>query len=139
MTETFADTVDRLRQVLREQVSGWNRLLESTRESSRAVRAQDAGEFERVLAEQVETLRDLREIDRRRAALVREVGSPAGDAELAALGTELARLAAEVSRGARVARLVIERNGEVVETRLALHRRAGLEPGRASSRIDRVA
>jgi hypothetical protein len=139
MTETFADAVDRLRDVLREQVSGWSRLLESTRASSRAVRRQDPGEFERLLAEQVETLRELREVDRRRALLVREVGLPAGDGGLSELQSELDRLAAEVSRGTRIARLVIERNGEMVEARLALRRRAGLDPGRAASRVDHVA
>jgi len=138
MTETFADAVDRLRDVLAEQVEGWRRLLETTREAGRAVRDQDADSFERVLAEQVETLRELKEIEQRRARRIREVGSPEVDPGLAGLHDELRRLAAEVSRAARVGRFVIERNGALVEARLALHRRAGREP-RSTAGVDRIA
>lgn len=139
MTETFADAVERLQDVLAEQASGWRRLLVATRAANRALGAADPGALESLLAEQVETLRDLKEIARRRERTIREVG-PAGSAdELRGLEDELRTLASEVSRAARVGRLVIERNGALVEARLALHRRVGRDLNGSSARVDRIA
>jgi hypothetical protein len=135
MTETFADAVDRLHGLLEEQVGGWRRLLLATRAANRAVQVQDAAALEAAVGDQVETLRDLKRIAGLRSAAVREVG-PRG--EDAALRAELRGLAAEVTRAGRVARLVIERNGAMVEARLALHRRAGTDLP-ASSAVDRMA
>jgi hypothetical protein len=136
MTETFADAVDRLHGLLEEQVGGWRRLLLATRAANRAVRVQDPAELERALGEQVETLRDLKRIEGRRAAAIREVGPRRDEDE--ALRAQLRGLAAEVTRATRIGRLAIERNGAVVEARLALHRRAGNEPAPAAG-VDRIA
>jgi hypothetical protein len=96
---------------------------------------QDPAELERALGDQVETLRDLKRIADRRAAAVREVGPATGDD---ALRAQLRELAAEVQRATRVGRLAIERNGALVDTRLALHRRAGGDLP-ASAGLDRLA
>lgn len=138
MTETFADTVDRLHGILAEQVDGWRRLLHATREGNRMLGSADPDEFGRVLAEQVETLRGLKELSDRREAVLRDVG-PSGEAGTEGLREELRRLAAEVSRATRVGRLVLERNGALVEARLALHRRAGREVSSSAAGVDRMA
>jgi hypothetical protein len=100
------------------------------------VRVQDPAELERALGEQVETLRDLKRIEGRRAAAIREVWPRRDEDE--ALRAQLRGLAAEVTRATRIGRLAIERNGAVVEARLALHRRAGNEPAPAAG-VDRIA
>ena len=138
MTETFATAVDRLRDIVEEQVDGWRRLLEGTRAGNEALRGQDPARFEEVLAEQVETLRDLKEIEGRRQAMIREVG-PVTREDLEGLEAELRRLAGEVSRANRVGRVAVERNGSMVEARLALHRRAGRTLDSAPGGVDRIA
>ena len=138
MTETFADAVDRLQGILAEQVDAWRRLLQATREGNRVLGSADPDAFGRVLAEQVETLRDLKELADRREATLREVG-PAAEAGEDGLREELRRLAVEVSRATRVGRLVLERNGALVEARLALHRRAGRKVPSSAAGVDRMA
>ena len=137
MTETFAAAVDRLRDLVSAQVDGYRRLLDSTREGNDALRVQDAEGFDRVLAEQVEILRELKELEHERYQMMREVGSATGHPEIERLSYDLKELAQEVSRASRVSRLVIERNGALVEARLALHHRA--RTPRSSAGIDRIA
>jgi flagellar biosynthesis/type III secretory pathway chaperone len=139
MTQTFAAALDRMRDVVAQQVEEYRRLLTTTHEANRALRVHDVDAFERVLADQVETLRALRELDRDRSTALREVGTGSESAEIRELTEDLTRLAHEVTRARRVTRFVIERNGELVEARLALHRRAGTLPDTGGPGVDRVA
>jgi hypothetical protein len=139
MSETFGAALLELREVVTDQVELWRRLLETTREGTRAVGAHDAEAFERALAEQVETLRALRGIERERERVVRNVGEGVSDPRTRELRGELARLALEVQRAGRVAKLALERNGALVEARIGLHRQAGTLPGGAAPFVDRVA
>jgi flagellar biosynthesis/type III secretory pathway chaperone len=139
MTETFAGTLERLRDLLHEQVDGYRSLLESTRAGNQALRIQDPNAFEQILGEQVETLRKLKELESERDSLIREVGSGTGDGGFQRLHRDLQELAEKVTRESRVSRLVIERNGALVEARLALHRRAGSVDREARGGLNHVA
>jgi flagellar biosynthesis/type III secretory pathway chaperone len=125
MPETFADRLERFRALVSDQIVGYRRLLETTRAGTRALERQDADEFDRILAEQVDILRRLKEHERERRSMVREVGSGDHDNDLGQLQRDLRRLAEEVSRANRAHRLVIERNGALVDARISLHRRVG--------------
>jgi hypothetical protein len=125
MSETFADTLSRFRTLIGDQMDGYRRLLRTTRESNRALAAQDPEAFDRILAEQVEELRNLKRLEGERTAMIRQVGLGDLTDDLRDLQRDLRSLAEEVSRASRASRLVIERNGALVEARLALHRRAG--------------
>ncbi len=125
MTETFADTLDRFRSLVGSQMDGYRRLLRATRDGNRALAVQDPEDFERILGEQVETLRELKLLERERHEMIREVGLGDLTDDLRDLQRDLRALAEEVSRASQASRLVIERNGSLVEARLALHRRAG--------------
>ena len=52
---------------------------------------------------------------------------------------ELRALASEVRRSGRVERLVLERNGALVEARLGLHRQAGTLPDKSPAGVHQVA
>ena len=67
MSDTLASTLNHLRTVVGDQVVGYRRLLESTREADQALRVQDMDTFDRLLGEQVETLRELKGLQRERA------------------------------------------------------------------------
>ena len=125
MPETFADTIARFRGLIVDQMDGYRQLLRSTREGNDAVAAQDPESFERILGDQVETLRRLKILERERRAMIREVGLGGLSDDLEELQRDLRALADEVGRAGRTQRMVIERNGALVEARLALHRRAG--------------
>lgn len=137
MAETFATAMVRLRDLVAAQVDGYRRLLDSTHEGNDALRAQDMDGFDRVLAEQMETLRELKELEQERRKTLQDVGPAKGHTEIDRLTSDLRELAREVSRASRVGRLVIERNGALVEARLALHRRAATS--RSTSAVDRIA
>jgi hypothetical protein len=137
--ETFGVAFERYRDLGLAQVASYERLLESTRAANEALRTHDADRFEEVLAAQIETLRELKELEGERRRLLREVGDTSGAAEIRHLREDLARLAEEVSRAQRVQHLVIERNGALVEARLALRRRAGVEGGGSATPIRRLA
>ena len=138
MTETFATTVERLREIVDHQIEGYRRLLESTREGTRALQSQDPDAFDRVLEEQVETLRSLKELEWERGHLMREVGDGSWTEGISDLESNLRRLADEVGRAARVSRMAFERNGELVTARLSIHERAGVKPS-ARPGVDRIA
>ena len=139
MTETFADTLERFRTLVTDQMDGYRRLLHSTREGNRALARQDMESFDHVLADQVETLRGLKHLEYQRREMIREVGLGGVTEEVRRLQDDLRSLAQEVSRAGRVSRLVIERNGSLVEARLALHRRAGNLNGAKKPGLDRIA
>ena len=139
MTETFADTIVRFRSLVADQVAGYRRLLRATRDGNGALARADHERFDRVLVEQIETLRDLKRLEAERRDMIRDVGLGAPDQELAAMSEELRALAVEVSRASRSTRLVLERNGELVEARLAIHRRAGTLSGATRPGVDRIA
>jgi hypothetical protein len=139
MSETFAAALERLCDVARGQVSGYRRLLEATRAGTDALRVQDAVRFEQVLAQQVEALRDLKELERARAEAMREVGGSLGDPASSALDRELQGLAEDVLRENRVRRFVTSRQERLVETRVAFHRRAGTITGEAPGSLDQRA
>jgi hypothetical protein len=139
MAETSGSAAERLRDLVSAQVDGYRRLLDSTREGSRALRTQDMESFDRILGDQVETLRELKVLERARDRMIQEVGPASENTEFRRLQDDLRRLAHEVSRATRVSRLVIERNGAMVEARLALHHRArNVTPGSGPG-IDRIA
>jgi hypothetical protein len=137
MADTSGVALDRLRDLLHEQVDGYRSLLEATRAGTRAIRERDPQAFERILAEQVETLRRLKELERERSGMI--TGAGEGDDGHAELARDLRELARRVSRESRISRLVIERNGALVEARLALHRRAGTAPLESRGGLDHVA
>ena len=140
MTDTFAASLQHLRTVIADQVDGYRQLLHSTREGNRALRGQDFETFDRVLNEQVETLRQLKGLQTERQRILREVGDGYLDESVQSLQSDLRGLAREVSRTTRVSRLVIERNGALVEARLGLHRRAsGGEATVPRAGVDRFA
>lgn len=139
MTETFASALERLCDVARGQVSGYRRLLEATRAGTEAMRVQDSARFEHVLAQQVEALRDLKELERARHDAMRQVGGAVGDPEANAIDRELKALAAEVMQENRVRRFVSARQERMVETRIGFHRRAGTIAHDARSALDETA
>jgi hypothetical protein len=139
MSATYASTLERLRDIVVGQTEGYRRLLQATREGAEALRSDDMLRFDEILAEEVETLRELKALERAREETVREVGTPPEGDELAGLERDLKRLAEEVVRANRLTRFVIQRNGDLVEARLGLHRRAGTAPDAKSGGIDRVA
>jgi hypothetical protein len=139
MSYTFATALERLREIAGGQADGYRRLLQTTRDGIDALRSQDHERFEGLLADQVETLRELADLRRERGEALREVGKPAFDDELVALDRELKSLAAEVVRANRVGRFVIQRNGALVEARLGLHRRVGTVPAGREGHVDRLA
>ncbi len=138
MPETFGAALVELRDVVADQVSLWRRLLETTREGTRALGAHDAPAFEQALADQVETLRALKALEAERGRIVRTVGEGAADPETRELKAELTRLADEVRHAGRITRFALERSGAVLEARVGLHRQAGTLPA-AGPGVDRVA
>lgn len=139
MGETYGAALEELRDVVASQVELWRRLLRTTRAGTSAIGAHDPDAFERALAEQVETLRALKGLDRERERVVRSVGENVGDPRARELRAELAQLAAEVQRAGRVAKLALDRNGALVEARIGLHRQAGTLPPGTGPGLDRVA
>jgi hypothetical protein len=131
MTETYGSALERLCGIVGSQTEGYRRLLEATREGLAALRTHDVLRFDEILADQVDTMRELKDLERERAKTMQQVGSPAGDGRLAELNEELKRVVTDVVRANRVSRLVIERNGAVIEARLGLHRRIREIPGAA--------
>jgi chromosome segregation ATPase len=138
MTQTFAAALDRMREIVAQQAEEYRNLLAATHAANRALRLHDVESFEQVLVEQVEALRSLSELNRERVDVLREVGTASSTPEIHELSQDLRRLAHEVSNAQRVTRFVIERNGELVDARLALHRRAGSLTDDARPGIDRV-
>ena len=139
MAETYGAALAELRGVVADQVSLWRRLLETTRQGTRALGAHDPDAFESALADQVETLRALKGLEMERARVVRTVGEGVTDPEAQELRAELSRLAEEVRRAGRVEKLAVERNGALVEARIGLHRQAGTLPQGPGPGVDRVA
>ncbi len=139
MAETFADTLERFRTLVTDQMDGYRRLLHSTREGNHALARQDMESFDDVLADQVETLRGLKQLERRRREMIREVGLGGVTEDVRRLQDDLRALAQEVSRASRTSRLIIERNGSLVEARLALHQRAGTLARAKKPGLDRIA
>ena len=139
MEETYGGAIERFREVVADQLAGYRRLLETTRAGTEALRAQDLEAFDEILAQQVDTLRRLKELERERAQVVRVVGGVDADPQLSGMHHELRALASEVRRTGRVERLVLERNGELVEARLGLHRQAGTLSGQARVGVHQVA
>jgi len=138
MDDSFGGAMERFRDVIADQLAGYRRLLETTRAGTEALRTQDLERFDRILEDQVDTLRRLKELERERAQVVRVVGG-ATDAHVGEMRNELRALAAEVRRAGRVERLVIERNGALVEARLGLHRQAGTLAGAPSAGVHQIA
>lgn len=136
MTETFGSALERLRDVARGQAAGYRRLLDATREGTKALRVQDASSFGAILEEQIETLRELSSLERERAVVMRDVGIAPRDAESEALQRELRELASEVERENRVRRFVTGRLERLAETRLGFHRSAGSIPQNAPRGLD---
>ncbi len=136
MTETFASALERLRDVARGQAVGYRRLREATREGTDALRRQDAPRFERLLEDQLETLRELKSLERERGQAMRDVGATSGDATMDALDRELKALAADVLRENRLRTTVTSRLDRVGETRVGFHRRAGTLPADGSRALD---
>jgi|GEM_PF-2987345 len=126
MTETFAQALDRLRDIARGQAVGYRRLLAATTEGNEALRTNDALRFERILAEQAATLQELRALERERAHCLKEVGAIPAEDELT---RELRDLAQRMSRENRVQRFVTSRRDGLTETRLGFRRRLGILPG----------
>ncbi|GJM44469.1 MAG: hypothetical protein DHS20C21_13110 [Gemmatimonadota bacterium] len=139
MEDTYGAALERFRDVVADQLAGYRRLLASTRAGTDALRTHDVDRFDEILEEQVDVLRGLKELEHERAQVVRVVGGNAHDPELSEMGHELRSLAAEVRRAGRVERLVIERNGALVEARLGLHRQAGTLTGVESTRVHQIA
>lgn len=125
MEETYGGALERFRDVIADQLAGYRRLLETTRAGTEALRRQDIDRFDEILEEQVDTLRRLKELESERAHVVRVVGGADNDPHVSEMRNELRALASEVRRSGRVERLVLERNGALVEARLGLHRQAG--------------
>ena len=123
MTETYGVALEKLCEIVESQTAGYRRLLDTTREGLAALRSHDVQRFDEILAEQVDTMRRLKDLERERGRMIRQVGPPAGDSRLTELNEGLKRLVADVVRANRVSRLVIERNGALIEARLGLHRR----------------
>lgn len=138
MAETFGAALVELRDVVADQVSLWRRLLETTREGTRALGAHDAPAFEQALTDQVETLRALKALEAERGRIVRTVGEGAADPETRELKAELTRLADEVRHAGRITRFALERSGAALESRIGLHRQAGTLPASGPG-VDRVA
>jgi FlgN protein len=124
MEDTLGGAMQRLRDVIGDQLAGYRRLLDTTRAGIDALRTHDLERFDGILEEQVDTLRHLKGLERERASVFRALGGVA-DPEVGGMRNELRALASEVQRAGRVERLVIERNGALVEARLGLHRQAG--------------
>jgi hypothetical protein len=139
MSETYGAVLEELHDIVSDQVALWRRLLETTRESTRAIGASDPAAFEHALKEQIETLRSLRLLERERDRVVRCVGEGTADARTRELTAALAALAAEVRSAGRVARFAIDRGGNLVEARLGLHRQAGTIPDAARPGVNRIA
>lgn len=139
MEETYGATMERFRDVIADQLAGYRRLLETTRAGTEALRRQDIDRFDEILEEQVDTLRRLKELEHERAQVVRVVGGVGNDPQLSEMRNELRALASEVRRTGRVERLVLERNGALVEARLGLHRQAGTLSGAAPAGVHQVA
>jgi len=137
MAETYGGVLDEVRDLLARQRDGWRRLLDVTRESTEALRSQDAATFERVLTEQVDALADLRALEVDRTRILRVVGG-ADTPEIAELKRDLRSLAVEVAQATGRSRFVLERNGALVEARLGLHRRAGLLDGSSAAGLHRI-
>jgi flagellar biosynthesis/type III secretory pathway chaperone len=123
MTETYGSALEKLCDIVGSQTAGYRRLLETTREGLAALRTQDVTRFDEILAEQVDTMRELKDLERERERAMQEVGSPAREGRLAELSEELKRVVTDVVRANRVSRLVIERNGALIEARLGLQGR----------------
>ncbi len=136
MTETFATALDRLCEVARGQISGYRRLLEATRAGTEALRRQDPTSFEQVLAEQVSTLRELKELGHARALAMAQVGGSLGDPQSEALDGELKEIAESVLRENRVQRFVSSRQERLNETLVGFHRRAGTIPAEVRGALD---
>ena len=79
MSYTFATALERLRDIAASQTAGYRRLLQNTRDGIEAMKAQDPVRFETLLSEQVETLRQLGDLQREREEAIREVGVPRDD------------------------------------------------------------
>ena len=139
MSESYGATLERFRDLVADQIAGYRTLLDTTRSATAALRGHDVDAFEDVLEEQVETLRRLKELERERTEIVRVVGGEHADERLSEMRQELRVLADEVQRAGRVERLVIERNGALVEARLGLHRQAGTLEGAKPSGVHQIA
>ena len=139
MTETYGAALEKLCDIVGSQTAGYRRLLETTREGLAALRAHEVTRFDDILAEQVDTMRELKDLERERERMIRQVGAPTGDARLSELTAELKQVAADVVRANRVSRLVIERNGALVEARLGLHGRVREIPSAAAVGVDETA
>lgn len=139
MQETWGDAMERFRDLVGEQLAGYRRLLETTRAGTEALRTQDIDRFDAILEEQVETLRQLKALEGERGEMVRMIGGEDSDPNLSEMRNELRALAVEVRRAGHVERLVIERNGALVEARLGLHRQAGNLAEAKASGVHQVA
>ena len=139
MDETYGGAIERFREVVADQLAGYRRLLETTRAGTEALRVHDIDAFDEILAQQVDTLRTLKDLERERAQVVRVVGGAEADPQLSGMHHELRALASEVGRSGRVERLVLERNGALVEARLGLHRQAGTLAGATPTGVHQVA
>lgn len=105
MDDIFGGALARFRDVIADQLAGYRRLLETTQAGTEALRIRDLERFDRILEEQVDTLRRLRKLDRERGQLVRVVGGLA-DAHRSEMRNGLRALVSEVQRAGRVERLV---------------------------------
>jgi dsDNA-specific endonuclease/ATPase MutS2 len=139
MEESYGATLERFRDLVADQLAGYRVLLETTRSATDALRTHDVARFDDVLQEQVETLRRLKELENERGEIVRAVGGEHADDRLTEMRQQLRALASEVRRAGRVERLVIERNGALVEARLGLHRQAGTLAGASALGVHQVA
>lgn len=138
MEDTLGAAMERLRDVIGDQLAGYRRLLETTRAGTDALRTHDLERFDAILEEQVDTLRHLKGLEHERAGVLRALGGVT-DPELGGMRNELRALASEVRRAGRVERLVIERNGALVEARLGLHRQAGALARERTAGVHQVA
>lgn len=137
MTETYESALERLRVVARGQAHHYWVLLESTRAGTDALRTQDLPNFERILAEQTETLRELTQLSREKEGALREIGFlPPSDAETQAITSRLNEVSRELRREQRVRHQVTQRLGATLETRIGFHRNAGTLPAKVPGGLD---